>query len=222
MRDASRSALAKNDSPDVGFDVSINPYRGCEHGCVYCYARPTHEYLGYSAGLDFETKILVKHELPELLRAALSRRELEAAVDRDLGRDRRVPADRAEAAAHAALPRGAGGLPQSLLDHHQEPARRARRGRAAGARPTRGGVGHDLAHDARPRARAARWSRAPRSRTRGSRRSRQLARAGVPVGVNLAPIVPGLTDHEIPALAEAAADAGARGRAGSCCACPTP
>src|SRR5581483_4442331 len=71
-RDHARSILTRNDSPDVGFEVSINPYRGCEHGCVYCYARPTHEYLGFSAGLDFETKILVKHDAPALLRRELS------------------------------------------------------------------------------------------------------------------------------------------------------
>src|SRR6266849_9561432 len=72
FRDATRSILVTNDSPDVGFDVSINPYRGCEHGCLYCYARPTHEYLGFSAGLDFETKILVKEDAPELLRRELA------------------------------------------------------------------------------------------------------------------------------------------------------
>ena len=72
--DHSRSVLSTNDSPDVGFDVSLNPYRGCEHGCSYCYARPTHEYLGLSCGLDFETKILVKANAPELLREALLRR----------------------------------------------------------------------------------------------------------------------------------------------------
>jgi DNA repair photolyase len=65
--DASRSILAKNDSPDLDFTYSINPYRGCEHGCVYCYARPSHEYLGFSAGIDFESKILVKPEAPKLL-----------------------------------------------------------------------------------------------------------------------------------------------------------
>ena len=70
--DSSKSIIAYNDSPDVGFDASINPYRGCEHGCVYCYARPTHEYLGFSAGLDFETKIMVKDDAPELLRRELS------------------------------------------------------------------------------------------------------------------------------------------------------
>src|SRR4051794_15221180 len=57
LRDAARSIITRNDSPDVGFEFSINPYRGCAHGCIYCYARPTHEYLGFSAGLDFETKI---------------------------------------------------------------------------------------------------------------------------------------------------------------------
>ena len=72
-RDTSRSIIAYNDSPDVGFEASINPYRGCEHGCIYCYARPTHEYLGFSAGLDFETKILVKEDAPELLRKELHR-----------------------------------------------------------------------------------------------------------------------------------------------------
>src|SRR5437879_13706608 len=71
MRDPTRTIIARNDSPDVGFDASINPYRGCEHGCSYCFARPTHEYLGLSAGLDFETKILVKEDAPALLEKAL-------------------------------------------------------------------------------------------------------------------------------------------------------
>ena len=66
--DSSKTVIAYNDSPDVGFDASVNPYRGCEHGCIYCYARPTHEYLGFSAGLDFETRIMVKEKAPELLR----------------------------------------------------------------------------------------------------------------------------------------------------------
>ena len=78
--DASRSILAENDSPDLGFQFSLNPYRGCEHGCVYCYARPTHEYLGFSAGLDFETKILVKEQAPELLEAALRKRSWQPQV----------------------------------------------------------------------------------------------------------------------------------------------
>ena len=73
MRDPTRTIIATNDSPDVGFEASINPYRGCEHGCIYCYARPTHEFLGMNAGSDFESKIMVKHAAPELLRAALRR-----------------------------------------------------------------------------------------------------------------------------------------------------
>src|ERR1700682_5036269 len=72
LRDPSRSIIAHNDSPDIGFDSSVNPYRGCEHGCIYCFARPTHAYLGFSAGLDFESKILVKEDAPELLAEELN------------------------------------------------------------------------------------------------------------------------------------------------------
>src|SRR5689334_6379961 len=71
LLDRTKSIIARNDSPDVGFETSVNPYRGCEHGCVYCFARPFHEYLGFSAGLDFETKILAKQAAPELLRREL-------------------------------------------------------------------------------------------------------------------------------------------------------
>src|SRR5436309_14274931 len=70
--DATKTIIARNHSPDVGFETSINPYRGCEHGCIYCFARPTHEYLGFSAGLDFESRIVVKERAPELLEAELS------------------------------------------------------------------------------------------------------------------------------------------------------
>src|SRR6185436_9486211 len=79
-RDISRSVLAENDSPDVPFRYSLNPYRGCEHGCVYCFARPTHEYLGFSAGLDFERRIMVKEDAPELLRAAFRSRRWQPEV----------------------------------------------------------------------------------------------------------------------------------------------
>src|SRR5437588_7137130 len=71
FHDGTKSIITRNASPDVGFETSLNPYRGCEHGCIYCYARPTHEYLGFSAGLDFESKIMVKTNAPELLRAEL-------------------------------------------------------------------------------------------------------------------------------------------------------
>src|SRR5216117_1057901 len=71
-RDGSQSIIARNNSPDVGFETSVNQYRGCEHGCIYCFARPTHEYLGLSAGLDFESRIMVKTDAPRLLEAELS------------------------------------------------------------------------------------------------------------------------------------------------------
>ena len=102
LRDPTRTIIATNDSPDVGFEASINPYRGCEHGCIYCYARPTHEYLGLSAGLDFETKILVKEDAPELLREELNAKKWEPKVLVDQRRDRSLPADRAEASASRA------------------------------------------------------------------------------------------------------------------------
>src|SRR5262245_32797051 len=73
LKDVSRSILTQSESPDLGPFLTLNPYRGCEHGCAYCYARPTHEYLGFSAGLDFETKILVKEDAPELLAKELSK-----------------------------------------------------------------------------------------------------------------------------------------------------
>ena len=74
LQDESRSIISSNTSPDIGFTHSLNPYRGCEHGCAYCYARPYHEYLGYNAGLDFETRIMVKDKAPELLEAELGRK----------------------------------------------------------------------------------------------------------------------------------------------------
>ncbi len=72
FRDGTKTIIARNESPDVGFETSLNPYRGCEHGCIYCFARPTHEYLGFSAGLDFESRIMVKMDAPKLLEAELS------------------------------------------------------------------------------------------------------------------------------------------------------
>ena len=72
LRDDSRTVVSRNASPDIPYDVSLNPYRGCEHGCAYCYARPYHEYLGFSAGLDFETRIMVKEDAPRLLEGELA------------------------------------------------------------------------------------------------------------------------------------------------------
>jgi len=80
IRETAKSIIARNDSPDIFFNLSLNPYRGCEHGCVYCYARPTHSYLNLSPGLDFETKIIAKRNAAQLLREELSRRSYQPEV----------------------------------------------------------------------------------------------------------------------------------------------
>src|SRR5215216_1059903 len=80
FKDSTQTIIARNNSPDVGFETSVNPYRGCEHGCIYCFARPTHEYLGFPSGLDFETKIMVKLDAPKLLKKELSSKRWEPQI----------------------------------------------------------------------------------------------------------------------------------------------
>jgi DNA repair photolyase len=209
IADATKSALSVNQSPDVGFDVGLNPYRGCEHGCIYCYARPTHEYLGYSAGLDFETRILVKHELPQLLRAALSAKSwkpqtigISGVTDAYQPIERKLEITRRSLAVLAEFRNPCAIITKSRLvvrdtDLLQDLAQHE----AVSVTISLTTLDPELARRMEPRAaqpRARLWT------------IEQLARAGVPVGVNLAPIVPGLTEHEIPALVAAAADAGAK------------
>jgi len=208
LEDASRSILSHNDSPDVGFDVGINPYRGCSHGCSYCYARPTHEYLGFSAGLDFETRILVKKRAPDLLREALSSKRWRPRVIGLSGNtDAYQPAERRLRVTRRCL---------EVLSEFRNPVTIVTKSYL---------VGRDvdlLAELAQHRAVAVVLSvtslrrgiqrvMEPRAATPARRIGaiRVLADAGIPVGVNVAPIVPGLTDHEIPEILEAAADAGA-------------
>lgn len=208
LLDRSRSILAFNDSPDVGFDAGLNPYRGCSHGCIYCYARPTHEYLGFSAGLDFETKIMVKQDAPDLLRAALSARSWTPQIIGLSGNtDAYQPTER-----HLGITRRC----LEVLADFRNPVGIVTKSRL---------VTRDLdvlAHLASHRAAAVVLSvttlrpdlqRAmePRASTPAKRLEaiRLLAAAGIPVGVNVAPVVPGLTDDEVPAILEAAAQAGA-------------
>ena len=99
--DTARKVITRNNSPDISFDRSINPYRGCEHGCIYCFARPTHAYMGLSPGLDFESKLFMKPDAPELLERELSAARLLAAHHRDRHQHRSVPADRAALRNHA-------------------------------------------------------------------------------------------------------------------------
>ena len=117
--DTSRKVITRNDSPDIGFDRSINPYRGCEHGCVYCFARPTHAFLGLSPGLDFESKLLAKPDAPELLEKELAALGLRAAHDRDRHQHRSLSADRARAQNHARHSRSAGASRPSRRHRHQ-------------------------------------------------------------------------------------------------------
>jgi DNA repair photolyase len=209
LRDASRTALAHNQSPDVGFDASINPYRGCVHGCAYCYARPTHEYLGFSSGLDFETKILVKHELPELLRGELAARGWQPQVIGISGvTDAYQPVEQKLRLTRRCLEVLAEFRnPCSIITKSRLVARDAdvlqelARHQAVSVTLSLTSLDPELARKMEPRAAQ------PRARLAAVT---ALARAGVPVGVNLAPIVPGLTDHEIPKLVEAAAGAGAQ------------
>jgi DNA repair photolyase len=208
--DHSASILSRNDSPDIPFTFSVNPYRGCEHGCAYCYARPTHEYLGYSAGLDFETKILAKPEAPRLLAEAFARESWEPQVvvmsgvtdpyqpvERDFGITRGC----LEVLARFRNPVGlitknAGvlrdlGILREMAEWNGV--------RVALSITT---LDPELARRLEPR------TASPRQRLETVR---ALAAAGIPVTVMQAPVIPGLTDTEMPAIIEAAAEAGASG-----------
>jgi DNA repair photolyase len=206
--DRSRSLLSKNDSPDIPFEWSANPYRGCEHGCVYCYARPTHEWLGLSAGLDFETKLFAKPDAPRLLRDELSHPKWEPKVIAFSGvTDCYQPVERTLAITRGCLevmaelrhPTGIvtkSALVTRDLDLLSELARH----RAVMVCVTVTTLDDELAGALEPRAARP----AKRLETIG-----QLARAGIPTAVLVAPVIPGLTDHEIPAILEAAAARGA-------------
>lgn len=206
--DPSRGIVATNDSPDIGFDASVNPYRGCEHGCTYCYARPTHEYLGYSAGIDFETKILAKPRGPELLRRKLASRHWKPQVIAISGvTDPYQPVER-----HLEITRGC----LKVLAEFRNPVALITKGWLVTR--DRDVLSELAAHDAASVAISitsldpdVQRRMEPRAATPDKRLAavEMLARAGVPVGVMVAPVVPGLTDHEIPAILRAVADAGA-------------
>src|SRR5258707_5247334 len=209
LRDHSSTIIAYNDSPDVGFEASINPYRGCEHGCIYCYARPFHEYLGFSSGLDFETKIMVKTNAPRLLREELSSPKWQPQVIGMSGvTDCYQPVERKlkltrgclEVLAECRNPVAI--ITKNLLvtrdiDLLAELARH----QAAAVFISLTTLDSELRKTMEPR------TSPPSARLRAIE---ALSEAGIPVGVLLAPIIPGLTDHEIPSLVEAAAKAGAR------------
>lgn len=209
LRDTSRSIITYNDSPDVGFSASINPYRGCEHGCVYCYARPYHEYLGFSSGLDFETKILVKEDAPELLRKELMSPRwkpqtlgLSGVTDAYQPIERRLQITRRCLGVLAEFRNPVGIVTKNhLVTRDLDHLTKLAEYRAAGVFISLTTLDDSLRRVMEPRASH------PTGRLNAIR---ELAQAGVPVGVMVAPVIPGLTDHEMPALLAAAAEAGAR------------
>jgi DNA repair photolyase len=206
--DTSRTLVTQNDSPDVGFTHSINPYRGCSHGCIYCYARPGHEYLGMSAGLDFETRIMVKPNAPQLLREALSGRKwqpttvaMSGVTDAYQPIERKLELSRGCLKVLAEFGNPVGIVTKNhLVTRDIDLLKELAAVNAASVFVSITTLDQKLTRVMEPR------TSVPARRLAAIE---ALANAGIPVGVLMAPIVPGLTDHEIPGVLKAAADAGA-------------
>jgi DNA repair photolyase len=209
LRDESRTIIASNDSPDVPFRYSINPYRGCEHGCAYCYARPSHELLGMNAGLDFETRIMVKYDAPRLLREALAAPSWSGEMIMLSGvTDCYQPAEREFRLTRGCL--------EVMLEARQASGIITKNALVVRDLDLLAQLAaHNLVHvhlsmttlDASLARRLEPRTATPQAKLRAIR---ELSAAGVPVGVMTAPIIPGLNDQEIPAVLAAAQEAGAR------------
>ncbi len=204
LEESVRSILSANDSPDIGFDLSVNPYRGCEHGCIYCYARPTHSYLSLSPGIDFETRIIAKVNAAERLREAFCRRgyvpkmlNLGSATDAYQPAERQLRITRAvidvlSEARHAFSLVTKSSLVERDLDLIAPMARQ----RLAAVYVSITTLDNDLARRLEPRAAAP---------ARRLRTIETLAKAGVPVGVSVSPVIPFLNEPELERILEAAA-----------------
>ncbi|MFN0067170.1 MAG: PA0069 family radical SAM protein [Limisphaerales bacterium] len=209
LRDASATVISYNDSPDIPFRASLNPYRGCEHGCIYCYARPTHEYLGFSAGLDFESRILVKERAPDLLRDELAHPKwqpqpliLSGVTDPYQPVERRLRITRRCLAVLAEFRNPVAIITKNLLvTRDADLLAELARHRAAHVTLSITSLDPALRRVIEPR------TSPPAVRLAALR---ELAAAGIPVGVSVSPIIPGLNDHEIPAILAAARAAGAQ------------
>lgn len=208
-RDHTRTIIARNESPDVGFERSVNPYRGCEHGCIYCFARPTHEYLGFSAGLDFETKIMVKADAPELLEAELSSSKwkpqvvvMSGVTDPYQPVERRLKLTRRCLEVLAKFRNPVGMITKNRLVTRDIDilAELASHG-AVSINISVTSLDANLQRILEPR------TSIPSARLDAIA---QLSAAGIPVGVMVAPIIPGLTDHEMPPILQACGKAGAK------------
>jgi DNA repair photolyase len=207
-RDRSETILAENDSPDVPFTYSVNPYRGCEHGCIYCYARPTHEYLGFSAGVDFESKIMVKENAPDLLAEAFEKKSWEPqTVCLSGNTDPYQPIEQ-----HLELTRE---CLKVFLKYRNPVSVITKNHRITRDLDVLGELAdRDLVH-VRVSVTSLDREIIRKMEPRTARPEKRLdaiealADRGVSVGINAAPIVPGLTDEELPSLLEAGAEAGA-------------
>jgi len=207
--DASATLINYNDSPDIPFDASINVYRGCEHGCAYCYARPTHEYLGFSPGLDFETKIVVKYQAPGMLRREFSSPKwkpqtiaMSGVTDCYQPAERRLQLTRRCLEVFAEFRNPVGIVTKNyLVTRDLDLLAELARYNCAAVYVSVTTLDADLTPKLEPRAAL------PKLRLEAIRKLRE---AGVPVGVMAAPMIPGLTDHELPKIIEAAAGAGAQ------------
>jgi DNA repair photolyase len=208
LPDRARSVITTNDSPDVGFDQSINPYRGCSHGCVYCFARPTHAYLGLSPGLDFETKLFYKADAVKLLEAELSKpkyvcKPIALGINTDGYQplEKRLEITRGILAVLARCRHPVSIVTKSALvvrdiDLLGELAQH----RLVSVMLSITSLTNDIKRTLEPRAAS------PQARLRVIQ---QLSAAGIPVGVLVAPVIPAITDHEMEDILAAAAQAGA-------------
>lgn len=207
-RENARRIITRNDSPDIGFNASINPYRGCEHGCIYCYARPAHAYMGLSPGLDFETKLFFKPDAAKLLEAELSKPGYRCERIHIGGNtDPYQPAERKLKVTRSVL---------EVLDRFNHPLSIISKsnlivrdadilGRMAQRRLATASISITTLDRALARAMEPRCA-TPAKRLEAISR---LTEAGVPTAVSFAPVIPGLNDHELEAVLEAAKDAGA-------------
>jgi DNA repair photolyase len=204
-----KSIVNKVDSPDLGMAYSLNPYQGCEHGCTYCYARNSHEYWGFSAGLDFERKIIVKTDAPELFKKFLEKKSWDASTISISGNtDCYQPAERKyritrqllEIALEYKQPIGMITKNALILRDTDLLAEMAKLNLVS-AYMSINSLNEDL-----------RSKMEPRTATSKQRLKviEELSKAGIPMGVVVAPLVPGLSDHEIPSILKAAASAGAK------------
>ena len=217
-----KTIISRNSSPDIGFDRSINPYRGCEHGCIYCFARPTHAFHDLSPGLDFESRLFAKPDAAKLLRAELGEEGLYRPPDGARHQHRSLSADRGQMADHPLDPRSARRDASTRFTITTKSdrvladldiLRRWRPDNLACVALSVTSLTPEISRTLEPRAPAARKRLAA---------VKALNEAGVPAWVSIAPVVPGITDHELEHIVEAAAEAGAARRASiSPSACPS-